>query len=181
MGSPQGLGVKECGLLLPVLLDPESGNQLLLSHAVPSLVSPISCRHDGLAQLRLRVAEGSLSAQVRQGFVWDSQSAPCPVGMLHPHQVSTAWQGQTSGPLYALLCILLCTQLCKAPNVLSQLETGNTHNRASMVPSGVDTAGSLSRRLHLFTEATKLLPRWIHGLASADFFTSVDLDGTEEG
>ena len=39
------------------------------------------------------------------------QSAPCPVGMLHPHQVSTAWQGQTSGPLYALLCILLCTQV----------------------------------------------------------------------
>ena len=44
--------------------------------------------------------------------------------------------------------------------MLSQLETGNTHNRASMVPSGVDTAGSLSRRLHLFTEATKLLPRY---------------------
>ena len=41
--------------------------------------------------------------------------------------------------------------------MLSQLETGNTHNRASMVPSGVDTAGSLSRRLHLFTEFIKLL------------------------
>lgn len=38
MGSPQGPGIKERGLLLPLLLDPESGNQLFFPMQIKCLL-----------------------------------------------------------------------------------------------------------------------------------------------